>query len=104
MPSTLPEAIGLKVLRRGGIYKDIKKKREDYSHGYSHLMDIKKEIPSIDLSLGDKRIDDYLKGLCINGEVDDGWCIVSCDGLSLGLGKAKNGKIKNHYPKGLRKN
>lgn len=104
VPSTVPEAIGLRVLRRGGIYKDIKKKREDYSHGYSHLTDIEKEIPRIDFSSDDKRIDDYLKGLCINAEVDDGWCIVSCDGFSLGLGKAKNGKIKNHYPKGLRKN
>lgn len=32
-----------------------------------------------------------------------GWVIVTFKGQSLGWGKASNGVIKNHYPKGLRK-
>jgi NOL1/NOP2/fmu family ribosome biogenesis protein len=32
-----------------------------------------------------------------------GWCLVCVDGCSLGWGKLAGGQIKNHYPKGLRK-
>ena len=31
-----------------------------------------------------------------------GWCAVLFEGAALGGGKASGGKIKNHYPKGLR--
>ena len=33
-----------------------------------------------------------------------GWCLVCVEGYSLGWGKAVNGQLKNHYPKGLRWN
>ena len=32
----------------------------------------------------------------------DGWCAVCVDGFALGAGKVSGGRIKNHYPKGLR--
>ncbi|MDO5456622.1 MAG: RsmF rRNA methyltransferase first C-terminal domain-containing protein [Eubacteriales bacterium] len=32
-----------------------------------------------------------------------GWCLVTAAGFPLGWGKAVGGRIKNHYPKGLRK-
>ena len=32
----------------------------------------------------------------------NGWCAVLVDGFPLGGGKASGGRIKNHYPKGLR--
>ncbi|MBQ1488253.1 MAG: RsmF rRNA methyltransferase first C-terminal domain-containing protein, partial [Lachnospiraceae bacterium] len=31
-----------------------------------------------------------------------GWTLVTYEGYSLGFGKASNGVLKNHYPKGLR--
>ena len=31
-----------------------------------------------------------------------GWCVITYKGSSLGGGKISGGKIKNHYPKGLR--
>ena len=34
---------------------------------------------------------------------ENGWCAVGYGGCPLGLGKAVNGILKNHYPKGLRK-
>lgn len=30
------------------------------------------------------------------------WTLVTYQGVSLGWGKAQNGILKNHYPKGLR--
>ena len=55
------------------------------------------------LTRTDERVDKYLAG----EEIDDtaslkGWCAVFFEGSSLGGGKASGGKIKNHYPKGLR--
>ena len=45
---------------------------------------------------------------CANLEVQaegkNGYCLVCVDGYSAGWGKMTNGVIKNHYPKGLRKN
>lgn len=54
------------------------------------------------LKLEDKRILSYLKGEEIEADVKDGYGVIFVDGYSLGLFKSKNGKLKNHYPKGLR--
>ena len=31
-----------------------------------------------------------------------GWVLMAVNGISTGWGKASGGRIKNHYPKGLR--
>ena len=56
----------------------------------------------INLKLGDERLDAYLKGESIEAELENGWCAILVEGVTLGGGKAVNGQIKNHYPKGLR--
>jgi NOL1/NOP2/fmu family ribosome biogenesis protein len=45
----------------------------------------------------------YLKGEELAVEnIEDGWTLVTVDHLSLGWGKVSKGRLKNHYPKGLR--
>ena len=46
----------------------------------------------------------YLKGEQLYDIPTDlkGWTLVTYEGYSLGFGKASNGVLKNHYPKGLR--
>jgi NOL1/NOP2/fmu family ribosome biogenesis protein len=56
----------------------------------------------INLSIDDARLIRYLQGEEINVDVEKGWILVTVDGLSLGWGKASQGRMKNHYPKGLR--
>ncbi len=47
----------------------------------------------------------YLRGEIVNCEEEmKGWCVVFTDGFSTGFGKASQGVMKNHYPKGLRIN
>ncbi|MBP3324067.1 MAG: methylase, partial [Clostridia bacterium] len=51
----------------------------------------------------DESLIKYLKGEEI--DVPDnlkGFTLVSVEGVSLGFGKASNGRLKNKYPKGLR--
>lgn len=46
----------------------------------------------------------YLQGetLTVRAELK-GWYLLSCQGFSMGFGKASGGQMKNHYPKGLRR-
>ena len=51
----------------------------------------------------DPRLASYLYGLEIDAkEASDGYVAVLVEGYPLGGGKCVNGRIKNHYPKGLR--
>lgn len=57
------------------------------------------------LTKDDPRTEKYLRGEEIEAtSVDSGWCAVTYEGVSLGGGKVSGGKLKNHYPKGLRNN
>ena len=55
------------------------------------------------LSYGDQRVLDFLAGHPIACAATDGWCLVHMDGAPLGWGKVSQGTLKNHYPKGLRR-
>ena len=58
------------------------------------------------LTRGDGRAERYLHGEEIEATDADmrGYCAVTYEGAVLGGGKASSGRIKNHYPKGLRNN
>lgn len=57
-----------------------------------------------DLTKDDQRVQKYLRGEEIDTDLPGGWCAVLYEGVPLGGGKISGGKIKNHYPKGLRNN
>ncbi len=55
------------------------------------------------ITANDPRIRAYLRGEEIDAQnVRGGWCAVLYEGVPLGGGKTSGGRIKNHYPKGLR--
>ena len=57
------------------------------------------------LTKGDPRTEKYLRGEEIDSKTNEnGWCAVTYEGVSLGGGKISGGRLKNHYPKGLRNN
>lgn len=57
------------------------------------------------LTKDDPRVSKYLRGEEIDTRItESGWCAVLYEGVALGGGKISGGKIKNHYPKGLRNN
>ena len=56
-----------------------------------------------ELTAEDPRTAAYLRGEEIDAvTAGNGWCAVCVDGFALGLGKVSGGRVKNHYPKGLR--
>ena len=60
----------------------------------------KRQLP---LTRDDERARAYLHGEEISAQIENGWCAVLFEGAVLGGGQASSGRVKNHYPKGLRK-
>ena len=59
----------------------------------------------VNLQKGDPRVAKYLRGEEIDTDDEgSGWCAVCYEGVPIGGGKISAGKVKNHYPKGLRNN
>ena len=57
----------------------------------------------IDLSVGSDDIKKFLHGEEFECDVNlKGYVGVRVCGIPLGFGKASDGRLKNHYPKGLR--
>ena len=59
----------------------------------------------LSLSHGDARVERYLRGEEIDApelQGENGFAAVLYEGAPLGGGKAVDGRMKNHYPKGLR--
>ena len=97
---------GLKVLRPGLHVGTLKKGRLEPSHALALFLSAQDVKKSMEIGSGDQA-ERYLKGetLTIPEESGNlkGWVLVTCDGYSIGFGKADRGVLKNHYPKGLRK-
>ena len=95
---------GIQVLRVGVRLGEVKNGRFEPSH--SLALCVKKEEckNALDLLETDERLEKYLRGETVEEEkISNGWCVVCVHGYPLGLGKAVNGTVKNHYPKGLRR-
>ena len=94
---------GLQVLRVGVRLGELKNGRFEPNH--SLVMSAKAEDCKrvVRLAEGDGRVEKYLRGETIEAEIENGWCAVCVEAYPLGLGKAVNGVVKNHLPKGLRK-
>ena len=58
----------------------------------------------ISLNADSPELAKYLHGEEIETDCENGWAVVTVDGCTVGGAKVSNGRAKNHYPKGLRKN
>ena len=104
LPDRVFDFKGLSVLRAGLRLGEVKNNRFEPSHSLALASQKSEWKNAVDLSQSDPRLEKYLRGETIEAETSNGWCIVCVEGFPIGLGKAVNGTIKNHIPKGLRKN
>lgn len=94
----------LNVLRAGVRLGEMKNGRFEPSHSLAMCASRKECRNVVSIPSDDPRTDKFLRGETVGAEeCKNGWCIVCIDGYPVGLGKAVNGTIKNHIPKGLRK-
>jgi NOL1/NOP2/fmu family ribosome biogenesis protein len=101
VPEEMPDIHRIKVVRPGLELGELKKNRFEPAHALALWL---RECGNFrDLTADSKEIRDYMAGQVIAGNVK-GWCLITVDGYSIGWGKGDGNTIKNHYPKGLRRN
>ncbi len=102
-PRDLPSPIdGLRTLRQGlHLGTVIGGSRFEPSHALALAIDLDKVKNNFSVDSDTAR--SYLHGEVIPCRDEKGWYIITNGGFPLGWGKASNGMMKNHYPKGLRK-
>ncbi len=103
LPKGVFDWSGIKVVRVGVRLGEVKGDRFEPNHSLAMCLSPAACRRSLDLEPTDERVERYLKGEVIEGEIENGWCLVCVAGYPLGLGKCVNGVVKNHLPKGLRR-
>ncbi len=103
-PAQMPALKGMKVLRPGLHLGTLKKNRFEPSHALALALGGADVRHACHLSAQDAVTSAYLNGQTFPFEGEKGWYLILVDGYSLGWGKLAGGIMKNHYPKGLRKN
>lgn len=99
-PRDLPDIRGLKVLRPGLELGEVRKGRFIPAHGLALWLsscDHIQDYPALGTEIAA-----YLRGETVPSGCR-GWTLVRADGFSLGWGKGDGAVLKNHYPKGLRR-
>ena len=102
LPKEVFDWKGLQVLRVGIRLGEEKNGRFEPNHSLAMCMRKEDCKNVVDLPENDGRIEKYLRGETIEAATENGWCLVCIEGYPLGLGKAVNGVVKNHLPKGIR--
>ena len=100
VPSGMPVLNGLKVERPGLELGTVKKGRFEPAHALALWLDCCRNMQN--LPSDSLQVASYLHGDVIPS-FRKGWCLVTVDGFPLGWGKGDGTVLKNHYPKGLRR-
>ena len=101
-PALLPRALkGLHILRAGVLAGEMKNKRFTPNHALAMAYPAKAFSRSVPLE-GDA-VARFLAGETVACPAKlSGWCVATVFGHPVGWGKAVDGVLKNHIPKGLR--
>lgn len=97
------DARGLSVLRAGVILGEILKNRIEPHHSAFTAARHNACINSVDFDVNSSEIKAFLHGeeIAVPEELK-GFTAVCVNNITIGFGKASNGRLKNKYPKGLR--
>ncbi|WP_026665984.1 RsmB/NOP family class I SAM-dependent RNA methyltransferase [Butyrivibrio sp. FC2001] len=119
-PEGMPGIAGLTVMRPGLHLGTIKNGRFEPSHSLALAIDTDMAVLSYELEETLKTDDttdtspaqtpsaasksmQFIGGMCFRqGDLQNGWYLITSYGYGLGWAKYAGGTLKNHYPKGLR--
>ena len=100
VPSQCPDMKGLKAVSQGTKLLRIGKNYIEPEHALA--MALKPGQAQRRMNLSDDEAVRYLAGEALPYEGEKGWTLILWKNIPLGWGKASNGQMKNHLPKGLR--
>ena len=95
-----PDISGIRCVRRGVQLARILGGRLEPAHQLAVCL--RPEEALFNAELGFEDAVRYMKGEAVPREAQNGWTLVTYEGLPLGWGKQADGMLKNHLPKGLR--
>lgn len=105
MPEGMPEYAGLGVLRAGVEAAVLKGKRAEPAHGLFMAAKPEELAWCVSFPCDSPEIAAFLRGEELGVELDapnGSYVGVAVEGMVTGFGKYSGGRLKNHYPKGLR--
>ena len=97
----MPDIQKVKVVRPGLQLGEVKKNRFEPAHALALWLKTGNNFQ--DFPAQSDEIRNFMAGQVLSGSVK-GWCLIKASGYSIGWGKGDGKQIKNHYPKGLRRN
>ncbi len=100
VPEQMLPMQGMKVIRPGLHLGTDKKNRIEPAHALALSLGIEEGTRTVELT--EQEAERYLCGESLPYDAAKGWIRLTYLGYPLGFGKASNGQLKNHYPKGLR--
>lgn len=112
LPDNGIDTNGIHILRAGLHIGEFKKNRFEPSHALALAVSKQHAKNLILLSEADERAAAYFRGeafevseeeIQLQGGTGKGWFLMCIDGIPAGWCKIAGGRLKNHYPKGLRK-
>ncbi len=105
LPEILPELRNLGVIRAGVLLGEAKTNRAEPEHAAFMAARPEDLNLTVNLAHDSEQIAAFLRGEEIEADPGlKGYAGVAVDGILTGFGKCSNGRLKNHYPKGLRNN
>ena len=100
-PSDAPGTDGLRVVSPGLCLARIGRNHIEPEHALAMALPTGCALREAALTEGEAEA--YLRGEALPRNGEKGWTRVTCGGMPLGWGKASDGVLKNHLPKGLRR-
>lgn len=103
LPEMALETGRLHLIRYGLLLGEIRKGYFRPDHALALALTPEDAADMVNFAADSDEIAAYWQGLDVPNAGPDGWLPVAVDGFVLGWGKRVNGRLKNHYPRGLRK-
>ena len=104
LPELALETGKLHLIRYGLLLGEIRKGYFRPDHALALALQLEEAADCVNFAADSDEIAAYWQGLDFPSAGPDGWLLVLVDGFALGWGKRVNGRLKNHYPRGLRRN
>ncbi|MCA9924791.1 MAG: RsmF rRNA methyltransferase first C-terminal domain-containing protein, partial [Anaerolineales bacterium] len=103
LPERTLDVTGIKLVRYGLLLGEIRRGIFKPAHTLALALQAGEVTATVDWPADHQEIVRYLTGHELRLPGPSGWVLVTVDGFALGWGKRVNGRLKNHYPRGLRR-
>jgi 16S rRNA C967 or C1407 C5-methylase (RsmB/RsmF family)/NOL1/NOP2/fmu family ribosome biogenesis protein len=103
LPDPAIKSGSLHLLRYGLLLGEARRGYFKPAHTLAMALRIDQAQEHVDWPADDPQITAYLSGHDLPSAGANGWILVTVDGFPLGWGKRSNGRLKNHFPRGLRR-